>query len=397
MKRLAIIATHPIQYHAPWFKALAAREHLEIKVFFAALPGPAQQGAGFGMAFEWDIPLLEGYSWDVLPNWNPQPRIDGFFGSIVRAARRMMKIYQPDVVLLTGWQQAPLLQTLFVARRLGIATLVRGESNGMKPRSIVARVVHKRLLPLYDAYLVIGEANRRFYANCGIGEERCFPCPYFVDNERFIRQSEYWRAQRPHLRRRWSIPENAFCFLYVGKLVDKKRIFDQLMALDRLQECNLSGPVHLLVVGRGILEPQIKQYVGQRRLPVSFAGFLNQSEISQAYAAADCIVLSSDYDETWGLVVNEAMASGLPAVISDRAGCGPDLLRSGQTGWCYPFGDVDALTNRMRDMAASPSTARLMGAAARSHVSNNYSVEKGVEGVMQAIEYLSQAHNRVGG
>ena len=72
----------------------------------------------------------------------------------------------------------------------------------------------------------------------------------------------------------------------------------------------------------------------------SFVGFLNQSEISRAYVAADCLVLPSDANETWGLVVNEAMASGLPCIVSNACGCAEDLVEPIRPDLCYPVGDI---------------------------------------------------------
>ena len=76
---------------------------------------------------------------------------------------------------------------------------------------------------------------------------------------------------------------------------------------------------------------------------LKLVGFLNQTELGEAYAIADCLVLPSDYPETWGLVVNEALATGLPCVVSDAVGCAPDLIRDGESGYVYPLGNVEAL------------------------------------------------------
>ena len=86
-----------------------------------------------------------------------------------------------------------------------------------------------------------------------------------------------------------------------------------------------------------------EQITDNQKPRASFAGFLNQTEISRAYVAADCLVLPSDYSETWGLVVNEAMASGLPSIMSDRCGCAEDLGRTAASQQTYPFGDIPAL------------------------------------------------------
>jgi glycosyltransferase involved in cell wall biosynthesis len=118
---------------------------------------------------------------------------------------------------------------------------------------------------------------------------------------------------------------------------------------------------------------------------VTFAGFLNQTEIVGAYVAADCLVLPSDTGETWGLVVNEAMACGIPAIVSDQVGCGPDLVSDGVTGATFPMGDVDALAKRLIDLSGNPSALRAMGGAACERVTSHYSVERAVEGTMAAI------------
>ena len=109
---------------------------------------------------------------------------------------------------------------------------------------------------------------------------------------------------------------------------------------------------------------QARALVERERLPATFAGFLNQSEIVRAYAAADCLVLPSDAGETWGLVVNEAMACGIPAIVSDQVGCGSDLVTDGVTGATFPMGDVDALARCLIEFSADPKRLRRMGAAA---------------------------------
>jgi glycosyltransferase involved in cell wall biosynthesis len=124
-------------------------------------------------------------------------------------------------------------------------------------------------------------------------------------------------------------------------------------------------------------------------LPVTFAGFLNQSEIVRAYVAADCLVLPSDAGETWGLVVNEAMACGLPAIVSDQVGCGPDLVTEGVTGSIFPMGDLGALAQRLITFSGNPAALRAMGANARERVCSQYSVDRAVAGTMAAIDAVT--------
>jgi len=231
---------------------------------------------------------------------------------------------------------------------------------------------------------VIGKANHEFYSSYGIPDSKLFSCPYFVENKRVLEQAKDHRAERYMLRVRWQIPQRSVCYLYVGKLAHKKRVLDQLAALKLALSVNSS--LHLLIVGTGELMEQAKQFTEEHKLPVTFAGFLNQTEITAAYVAADCLIISSDFDETWGLVANEAMVCGLPVIVSGRAGCGLDLVRRGETGEIFPFGEIDELSNLMVSMARDPGRLTKMGERARDLVLRDYSPEMTVEGTVKAAE-----------
>ena len=102
-------------------------------------------------------------------------------------------------------------------------------------------------------------------------------------------------------------------------------------------------PAEVVFAGSGELEPELRQIAADASVRAEFMGFVNQSELPAVYGAADLLVLPSDGRETWGLVVNEAMACGVPAVVSDAVGCAPDLVEPGATGAIFPLGDVAAL------------------------------------------------------
>jgi glycosyltransferase involved in cell wall biosynthesis len=382
--RVAVFATHPIQYQVPWFQALARRPELELKVHFGMIPDAAQQGVGFGVGFEWDLPLLEGYESQVLRNASRRPALGNFGGIDTPQVAGVLRAWRPDVALLTGWQSKMLVQAWWACVRLGVPRVVRGESNTMRPRGAWKRALHRVWLRGFDQFLAIGESNRRFYAQGGVAGERIHACPYFVDNRRFGDAADTLRGRRSELRHRWSIADDAVCFLFSGKLIAKKRPLDLIAAIGRAVATG--ARVHLLVVGSGELMEPARAAEAADSLPVTFAGFLNQSEIVGAYVAADCLVLPSDTGETWGLVVNEAMACGIPAIVSDQVGCGPDLIVDGVTGAVFPMGDVQALAQRLVAFAANAPALSAMGARARERVASLYSVERAVEGTLAAIE-----------
>ena len=392
--KLLIVGSHPIQYHTPLFRSLATDSDLCSEVVYISLPSSETQGLGFGVSFTWDIPLLDGYSWRQVSRargrgitygysgiWLRQPLRELFFGPLKA---------KPDALLLTGWHFLGLVQLFVAGTILRIPILLRMDSNELRPRSRLLATIYWLLFRGVSVGLTVGKANERFYLNNGITPDRLIPSPHYVDNNYFSDRADAMRSERVNLRKAWSVPENSFCFLFAGKLQDKKRPLDVVAALRVLQTTtsNRSTPIHLLIVGTGHLEQVCRQQSRQFDLPVSFTGFLNQSEIPTAYAVSDCLVLPSDHGETWGLVVNEAMACGLPAIVSDLVGCAEDLVFNGSTGMVFPFGDINSLADCMASMASDPSIAMGMGRNARDLVHSSFTIDKAAQGIKQALDLV---------
>lgn len=382
-----MVATHPIQVQAPWFREIGRRSGVELCVLYATLPGPAEQGVGFGKEFSWDIPLLDGYRWRTLENTVKPARLDSFSGLDCSDVGLALDEERPDVVVLTGWHSRPLLQALRACRSRGIPTLVRGVSNGLAPRSAWRRTLLSALVRQYDGILVTGKANRRFYKSLGLGDERLFRCPYAVENDRFHAASARLAPQREALRKAWGVPDGQVCLLFAGKLEEKKRPLDVIKAAALANR--RGAKVHVLIAGSGVLEAEMKAVAAGAGLGVTFAGFLNQTEIPQAYVTADCLVLPSNYSETWGLVVNEAMACGRPAIVSDRVGCGPDLVSEGQTGWVFPYGSVEVLAEKIHSACSLDLAA--VGRRAKERVMGSYTNEMAAEAVCLAAYRMVHA------
>lgn len=386
--RLAIFTSHPIQYQAPWFRALAKMPGLELKVFFSYIPNADQQGVGFGMAFEWDVPLLEGYHWEALQayKFSGGPRA---LKGLARGLGKAIRSFRPDVALILGWHHPSLIQAIATCRMLHIPIVLRGESNGLRHRAHYKRVAHRMLFSQCTAFLAIGAGNADLYKSSGVAPDRIVTAAYFVDNDWFLEQDQSHRPSRHTIREAFGIPSKSVCFCFAGKLEPKKRILDFISAL-RIAG-TMRKDISALIVGTGILEDAAKAEAEHAGIPVTFAGFLNQSKISEAYVAADAIVLPSDYGETWGLVINEAMVSGLPALVSDRVGCANDLVIDGQTGLVFPFGDVKALAQHMLNLAANRGRLHEMGARARSHVLAHFSMQEAVEKTIETVALCANA------
>jgi glycosyltransferase involved in cell wall biosynthesis len=207
-------------------------------------------------------------------------------------------------------------------------------------------------------------------------------------------QSESLRfsAERSELRQQWKLREDSFVFLFVGKFTETKRPLDFVMALSRAAE--QGKQIQGLMVGDGPLRSACEEFVTSHDAPVTFAGFVNQSQIVRAYVCGDVLVLPS-IGETWGMVVNEAMACSRPALVSDRVGCGPDLVTAHDTGVIFPHCDVAALASAMVSMAAHAAQSAEMGRKAQSQVLKDYSVQGAVEGVLHALRATVGARETV--
>ncbi|MGE3277952.1 MAG: glycosyltransferase family 4 protein [Vicinamibacterales bacterium] len=356
--RVTAVLTHPVQYFSPWARYMAGScPEIALTVVYATEATPEQQGIGFGRAFSWDVPLREGYDSVVVRPAQPGVSVssDAFFGLDVPEIGDAILGTSPDVALVTGWHSASQVRTIRSLRRAGIPMLYRGDSHldSAAPgwRRIPSRLRARTMLRQFDAWLVVGSRARTFLRARGCPDPGLIASPHAVDNDFFARTAAPWQTPDGRAQARAGLGLGpGFVVLLAGKLVEKKRPLDVVRAVARIPGATL------LVAGSGPLEPAVREEAARLGAPAVFAGFRNQSEMGRIYAVADVLALASDWTETWGLVVNEALATGLPCVVSDRVGCAPDLVQRGRTGEVYPFGDVDAMARALagvRDMAAS--------------------------------------------
>jgi glycosyltransferase involved in cell wall biosynthesis len=380
--RIGFLTSHPIQYQVPVFRHLAVDPALDFTVFFCQIPDARMQGAEFNVSFTWDIPLLGGYEHRVLKNVSQRPSVMDYHGCDTPEIAEILAHGNYDALVINGWVVKSCLQGLRACRRLRIPCLVRGEANDLRPRAFWKRWLQRQLVHQYAGCLAIGKANAEFYRRRGVPEARLFSAPYCIDNERFAAADDPQR--RREARRRWDIAEDAVCFLSSGKLIHKKHPLELIGAY---RACDVRNPVHLLIVGDGPLREACAALAAESPLPITFAGFLNQGEILDAYAAADCLVLPSDAGETWGLVVNEAMAAGRPAIVSDLVGCAADLVTPRETGLVFPFGDWQALAARLAEAASDRERLRCWGLSAMDRI-RHYSPRVAATGISRAVESL---------
>lgn len=379
LMRLAVVASHPVQYYAPLFRHLAGQ--LDLTVFYCHRADQFDQArAGFGVEFDWDVDLLSGYHHQFLENVAKKPGLGRFSGVDTPEVWARLGQGRFDGVLVLGWYLKSFLQALWAAKRSGIPVMVRGDSHLATPRSWLKRLAKEVSYPIFlrqfDAALIVGERNRAYWRHYGYPVERLFSSPHCVDTEWFSARATSQAGNE--LRDKLGISRGAPIATFVGKLVEFKRPADAVLAVAQARALGI--PAELLVAGAGQLEAPIRSMAAEHGVPLHTLGFCNQSKMPAVYAAADALILPSTGRETWGLVANEALACGTPTLLSDAVGCAPDLTVNPRVSRTFPMGDVKACGEALVDMLAHPPSK-----ADIAQVSEQFSISEAARGIVAAL------------
>lgn len=365
--RLAIVVSHPIQYYTPLYRRLAQRADLEIKVFFTWHAGQAPvRDHGFMQPVAWDIPLTDGYEFELVPNVSDDPGTHRFFGLRNPSLVARVKAWSPDAVHLTGWAWWSHLLALRSLRGSGIPVLFRGDSHLLDAtrsglRWHAKRVLLGRVYSWPRAFLCVGSANREYYEALGVKSERLYACPHSIDVARFSGEAERHELEATAWRRELGISDASTVLLFAGKFESKKRPMELMRAVQAFGRPNLV----LVMVGSGELEAEIKRLAQADPARFRVLPFQNQSRMPVVYRLGDVAILPSAFGETWGLAANESMACGRPVIVSDRVGCAADVVDD-SCGRVFPWDDLSAMMQAVNEMTSDRSVlATLSLAAAR--------------------------------
>lgn len=391
--RLTILASHPVQYHVPLFRALAAHPGFEVSVLYCGNWGvEPYHDPGFGQALAWDVELLRGYNHRFLRNLSRRPGPSTFFGTISPEIVTFIRQNRPDALLVHGWARATNWLAMYAAWRTSVPVWMRGESTLLnlpwRGKRFLKRAVLGRLFPRVRLFLAIGRRNQEFYAAYGVPPDRVVLVPYAADNEFFTGRAQLELEIRRRVRRAYGLRDDIPLVLFSGKLLARKR------PQDALEACSLVGrrvALSLAYVGDGVERLALERHARELGFAdVVFLGVQNQSALPALYSAADLLILPSEF-EPWGMVVNEAMCCGLPVVVSDKVGAAADLVADGINGFVYPAGDVPALADRVLRIVTDESRRRAMSRESVRRI-GGWSVEIGVDRLARGVDQMSAGH-----
>ncbi len=289
---------------------------------------------------------------------------------------------------MTGWGSITALLGIATCRFLRIPSFLYGDSSlpppEDSPRASLRAGFLRAVFGGVTGFMVSGVRNADYYAHYGGDPGTFFLLPWAIDNDRFAAASRMSENERAALREHYGIAADAMAILFSAKLVPRKDPFTLLRAFARMEMRHRTA---LVFMGDGELRPSLEALTAELGLSgVQFLGFVNQREIPRHYAMCDVFVLPSIY-EPRGAVINEAMACGLPVIVSDRCGSIGDIVREGENAFVFNVGDELQLACDLDALAGDPSLRARMSKRSLEIIAS-WDFARGVRGVKEMLRWV---------
>lgn len=375
--KLVIVTEIIAPYRIPVFNALAQRPEIDLHVIFLSENDPTLR--------QWQIYKDEiNFRYDVLPSW--RCRLGKCNILLNRGVRSSLKRIKPDAILCGGYNHVAFWEAARWATMQRVPLLLWAESTALDARGShpLVEFMKQRFLRSCRAVVAAGKSSSLYLRDLGIAERFIFIAPNAVDNDLFASQAEEARQQEDRLRALHRLPSKYF--LYMGRLVREKGVFDLLEAYAQL-DAGIRAEVGLLFVGDGEDRSDLRERASRIATgTVEFPGFVQREGLAKFYALSDGLIFPT-HSDPWGLVVNEAMSCGLPVISTSVAGCVPDLVQDGWNGFVVAPADPCQLAVAMSRLACDPGLRRKMGSRSSERIEAN-SPKTWAEGLMKAVQFV---------
>jgi len=380
-RRLTLITEIIAPYRVPVFNALAARDDIDLHVVFLSQTDPNLR--------QWDVPLSEiRFSFEVLPSF--RRRIKKYNLLLNRGLTRALARQRPDAILCGGYNYVSSWQAALWARKRGIPFLLWIESTAFDHRKKRALVegLKRKFFGLCSGFVVPGQSSAAYLREFDVPDTKIFRAPNAVDSALFSEGSKEARRDAANVRTRLELPDRYF--LYVGRLVEAKGVFELLEAYAKLDESSRSI-IGLVFVGDGKARSQLESRAVRIALGrIHFVGFIQKHQLPAYYALCDALIFPT-HSDPWGLVVNEAMACGSAIVTTDVAGCAADLVEDGNNGFVVSSKNVAPLVDAMQSLASRDDLRRQMGMRSIDRI-RDYSPDACAAGIARAVRVVCEEH-----
>ncbi len=352
MTRKLVIITEIISpYRIPLFNALAQHPDVDLHVVFLAETDPGLR--------KWHVYKHESqFSYQVLPSW--RKRIGGYHALLNIGIGGALSSARPDVILCGGYNYVASWQALWWARVHRVPFLLWSESNlqDMRNGHPVVEMLKREFLQKCSGFVVPGKSAQEYLLAHKMKQDIVFTAVNAVDNDFFASAAARARQDAARLRIELGLPDRYF--LFAGRLVREKGVFELLSAYATLED-RIREQIGLVFAGDGGSRKALEvEAVSVSPGVIRFVGFAQREQLATYYALAEMLILPT-YTDTWGLVVNEAMACGLPVILSQAAGSAADLVTDAWNGQLVRPRDVSSLASAMRKFFNNRDLCARMG------------------------------------
>jgi glycosyltransferase involved in cell wall biosynthesis len=372
--RLVILTEIIAPYRIPVFNALAARKEVSLHVIFLSKTDASTR--------QWRVYEDEiRFSYEILPSW--RRRVGKYNLLLNNNVASALRTAAPEVLICGGYSYLAAWQAMNWAKRNRVQFLLWSESTAHDRRGQYFPVewLKKKFLRNCDGFVVPGQSALEYVQQFASPAQKIFVARNAVDIGLFAEKEEAVRQKADRLRAELALPPRYF--LFVGRLVRSKGVFDLIEAYRALPS-ELRESTSLVFAGDGPMRAELEAlareiYPGS----VHFSGFVHREELASYYALAECLVMPTHTDP-WGLVVNEAMACGLPVICTYVAGCAADLIRN--NGILVAPANVLQLADAMQKLATLRNLRQHMAAESVKLI-QEYSPEACAAGFAEAAEW----------
>ena len=377
--KIALITNIPVPYRVPLFERLAKK--IDIFIYFMAA---SERKRG------WEPKVYQGFAYKILPDLaigfqNKATQESFSFHTNPTLAFELLKRFY-DVMIIGGLASLSNYIAFLVSKIkrkpviLWIGNTLQDEPSTLRK---IAMPLIKLLMKFSDAFVVYGTRSKEYVISFGTPQERVFTAINTGSVEFFKAESERLKGQKRIIKRELGIKNNKV-ILYVGQFIERKGVKYLVEAFGKLKREEKG--VGLVLVGDG---PQREELIkrGHGIEDIHFTKIIQPENLPAYYAIADVFILPSLY-ERFGIVVSEAMASGLPIIATEKVGASADLIRDGVNGYVVKDGDVDGLYAALRKILKDPQLSWWMGENSRRMIENEFNVDKTAQGFIEAIEYV---------
>jgi glycosyltransferase involved in cell wall biosynthesis len=373
--KVALIHNIIAPYRVPLFEALARHPAIDLQVYYCAKTHKNRR---------WDVLESNAYSYDVLPGIALE--VSGIVYHINPSILIQLVTNHYDCVILGGSADFTTQSSFFISKALKLPVILWSETfeGGQLSLAKLVDPLTRCIIKNADALIVPGSRSRDFHIKRGAAPEKVFIAPNIVNNNAFFAKSSAFKQRGAQLKNDLHLGNNTIV-LFVGQLVQRKGIVFLLRAFTKLKSERESTT--LVVIGDGELKSELIQLVSNESMTnIIFTGWVSEEEKVMYYAIADLFALPTLRD-LCPLVINEAMACGLPIVTTTAAGCACDMIVEGGNGFIVEPGNVDALYEAIRRIVQNNELKQKMGKKSYEILTTRFSLDNAVNGFLDAIKF----------